>query len=181
MHDAQSIWTEFHRELKGFIAKAIRNPHDADDILQDTFLKISRNPDKISGAENLRHYLYGIVRNVINDYFRHKKTDHNDPQWDSSTLSEDDKNTLNSTIAECCVRPFIGQLPEKYREALLISEFENFSQKELAEKLNISYSGAKSRVQRGKEKLKELLLNCCAYESDRYGNLFSESKKDCNC
>jgi len=181
MNDIQSIWEEFHRELKGFIARSIKNTHDADDILQDTFLKIIHNPQKISQAENLRQYLYGIVRNGIHDYFRKIKTEKNKAQWDNATLSKEDNLLLNNTLAECCVRPFIGQLPEKYREALLITEFEDISQKELAHRLSISYSGAKSRVQRGREKLKELLLLCCAYKSDRYGNLFTEREKACDC
>jgi len=181
MDHIHSIWKEFHRELKGFIANSIKNSHDADDILQDTFLKIIHNPQKISQAENLRQYLYGIVRNAINDYFRKIKTEKNKAQWDNPTLSLEDSHLLNTTIAEGCVRPFIGQLPEKYQEALLITEFEDISQKELAQRLKISYSGAKSRVQRGREKLKELLLQCCAYKSDRYGNLYSESEKACNC
>ncbi len=181
MEDIHSIWKEFHRELKGFIVKSIQNSHDADDILQDTFLKIIHNPQKISQAENLRQYLYGIVRNGIHDYYRKIKTEKNKAQWDNAMLGTEDDHVLNTAIAESCLRPFIGQLPEKYREALLITEFEDISQKEMAQRLNISYSGAKSRVQRGREKLKELLLQCCAYKSDRYGNLISEPEKACNC
>ncbi|MFN0215292.1 MAG: sigma-70 family RNA polymerase sigma factor [Saprospiraceae bacterium] len=181
MDDISSIWTNFSHELKGFIIRKIKNTHDAEDILQDTFLKIMKNPEKISQAENMRHYLFGIVRNGINDYFRKIKTKKNEPHWDIATLSSEDTLLLNSTIAENCVHPFIRQLPEKYQEALLIAEFEDVSQKELAQRLNITYSGAKSRVQRGREKLKDLLLDCCAYKSDRYGNLISEPEKSCKC
>jgi len=63
------------------------------------------------------------------------------------------------------------RLPQKYLEALELYEFQGLSQKELSEKLGISYSGAKSRVQRGRKKLKYLLEGCCHIESDRYGNI----------
>jgi RNA polymerase sigma-70 factor (ECF subfamily) len=79
------------------------------------------------------------------------------------------------------VKPFIQKLAPNYRDALLITEFQNISQKELAQKLNISYSGAKSRVQRGKEKLKELILNCCLVQTDTYGNVLNGEDKDCAC
>lgn len=174
------IWTDFHKELKAFILNKTRNSTDTDDILQDVFIKIIRNIDKINQAENLRHYLYGIVRNAINDYFRNRKLIIDDTEIEEN-LTEEDAQSLNTTIAECCIKPFINKLPDNYREALLITEFQNVSQKELAEKLNISYSGAKSRVQRGKEKLKELILKCCAYQSDKYGNLIDKDDKNCEC
>jgi RNA polymerase sigma-70 factor (ECF subfamily) len=77
--------------------------------------------------------------------------------------------------------PFIEKLPAHYREALRMTEFQDISQKELAERLNISYSGAKSRVQRGKDKLKALILDCCAYQTDVYGNLRAPKQTPCGC
>jgi RNA polymerase sigma-70 factor, ECF subfamily len=176
--DITLIWTHFHKELKGYITKTVKSKADADDILQDVFIKIIRNSDKVKKAKNIRQYIYGIVRNAISDYFRSK------PAMDKDipiTATKEDEQVLNATIADCCVKPFIGHLPEKYKEALLLTEFQDVSQKELAEKLNISYSGAKSRVQRGKEKLKEMILKCCAYQSDAYGNLMTDDIENDNC
>jgi RNA polymerase sigma-70 factor (ECF subfamily) len=173
------IWNDFHKELKAYIAKTIHNQVDADDVVQDVFLKITLNIDKVKKAENMRQYLYGIVRNAINDYFRNRLYKNNNIEITEILLSEETKS-LNSVIAER-LKPFINGLPEKYKEALLITEFQNISQKELAERLNISYSGAKSRVQRGKDKLKEQLLACCAFERDVYGNIIDVEKNKCNC
>lgn len=179
-NDITAIWTAFHKELRVFILNKTHNPADADDILQDVFVKILRNKDKVDRAKNLRPYLYSMVRNAVYDHFRSKRpaSDISDIQ---EPLTEEESRSLNETIADCCVRPFISKLPEAYRDALLITEFEDVSQKELAERLHISYSGAKSRVQRGKEKLKELILQCCAFQSDKYGNLSGASDGHCNC
>ncbi|XZF15635.1 RNA polymerase sigma factor SigZ [Chitinophagaceae bacterium MMS25-I14] len=174
------IWTDFHKELKAFILNKTRNSADTDDILQEVFIKIIRNIDKVNQAENLRHYLYGIVRNAINDYFRNRKQIVDNIEI-VEKFTEEETQSLSATIADCCIKPFINKLPDNYRDALLITEFQDISQKELAEKLNISYSGAKSRVQRGKEKLKELILNCCAYQSDVYGNIIDTENKNCGC
>lgn len=178
--DVTNIWTDFHKELKGFIYNKTRNSADTDDILQEVFVKIIRNIDKVKQSENLRQYLYGIVRNTLNDYFNNQKRLSSDTDIQEQ-FSEKETNSLNETIAECCIKPFINKLPTNYREALLITEFQDISQKDLAQRLNISYSGAKSRVQRGKEKLKELILNCCAYQSDKYGNLIDTEDKNCGC
>ena len=177
-NDVTNIWTNFHKELKGFIYNKTRNSADTDDILQEVFIKIIRNIDKVNQAENLRHYLYAIVRNSINDYFRNRKPIDKNLEIEEK-ITEEETQSLNTTIADCCIKPFINKLPNNYKEALLITEFQDVSQKELAEKLNISYSGAKSRVQRGKEKLKELLLQCCAYKSDIYGNILDTENCDC--
>lgn len=178
--EISTIWADFHKELKAFILNKTRNLADAEDILQDVFIKIIRNIDRVNQAENLRHYLYGIVRNAINDYFRNRKPIDYNTEIDEK-ITEEETQSLNATIAECCIIPFINKLPDNYRDALLITEFQDISQKELAEKLNISYSGAKSRVQRGKERLKELILSCCSYQSDKYGNLLEPEDKNCNC
>ena len=178
--DITPIWTAFHKELKNYITKVVKNQTDADDILQEVFIKIMRNSDKVKQAKNLRQYIYGMVRNAIGDHFRSKHP----PTADAETsvlVTEEDELLLNATIADCCVKPFINQLPEKYKAALLLTEFQDVSQKDLAKMLNISYSGAKSRVQRGKEKLKEMILNCCAYQSDVYGNLMKDERKNSNC
>lgn len=178
--EVTKIWTDFNKELKAFILSKTQNAADADDILQDVFIKIIRNLDKVSQAENLRHYLFGIVRNAINDYFRNRKLAVTDAEIEEK-LTNEENQSLNTTIAECCIKPFIHKLPKNYRDALLITEFQDISQKDLAERLNISYSGAKSRVQRGKEKLRALIFECCAFQSDKYGNLLETDDKNCNC
>lgn len=178
--EVTTIWTNFNKELKAFIFSKTKNAADTDDILQEVFIKIIRNIEKVNQAKNLQHYLYGIVRNTINDYFRKKKREQEEIKIEEKTIEEENQ-PLNTAIAECCIKPFINKLPVKYRDALLITEFQDVSQKELAERLNISYSGAKSRVQRGKEKLKELLLNCCSYQSDKYGNLIDTEEEKCGC
>jgi len=176
----ENIWNNFHRELKVFIRKKVKDDSTADDILQDVFVKIIANSDKIEKASSVQNYIYAIARNTTNDYFRStaKKTG---MESELLPFSEEETQSLNATIAHCCIQPFIKQLPEKYQVALTKTELENISQKELAAHLNISYSGAKSRVQRGKEKLKELLLDCCHFSSDTYGNLQRTESKNCNC
>ena len=69
---------------------------------------------------------------------------------------------------------------KKYNEALYFTEIKGFSQKELAEKLNISYSGAKSRVQRGRILLKNLLTECCTFHVDAYGTIIDYEKNQEN-
>jgi len=178
--EVTSLWDTFHRELKAFIQNKTRNAADTDDILQDVFLRIIRHWEKVAQSGNVRHYIYGIVRNAVYDHFNRQQQPL-DAAAAQDVFTDEETTNLNATVAACCIRPFINRLPEHYREALLITEFEDISQKELAEKLGISYSGAKSRVQRGKEKLREMILACCPYQTDAYGNIISTGKSPCGC
>lgn len=178
--DVTTIWTEFQVELKRFILNRTRNQADTDDILQEVFLKIIHHIDKVNEAKNMRNYLYGIVRNTLYDHSKKRQPTVSE-EFMPVELTDEETQSLNETIADCCVKPFIQQLPDKYKDALLLSDLQDVSQKELAERYQISYSAAKSRVQRGREKLKDLILECCAYESDAYGNLMDTEKENRPC
>jgi RNA polymerase sigma-70 factor (ECF subfamily) len=105
----------------------------------------------------------------LSNYFRKEKWIDELPSQLQSTDEYEEPDLAQEVIA--CFESVIQQLPEKYKVALELSELQGMSQKELSEQLGISYSGAKSRVQRGREMLKELLTGCCHIESDRYGNI----------
>ncbi len=84
------------------------------------------------------------------------------------------------------VAPFIAMLPTPYREALTLTELEGITQKEAAEMMGVSFSGMKSRVQRGREKLRALLENCCEIALDARGRLIAceprpHGKQPANC
>lgn len=78
------------------------------------------------------------------------------------------------------VEQMLQSLPEPYREALRLTEYDGLTQAEAAERLGISLSGAKSRVQRAREKLRQMLLECCHLEFDRRGKII-ECQPRCAC
>jgi RNA polymerase sigma-70 factor, ECF subfamily len=72
-------------------------------------------------------------------------------------------------------------LPDPYRDAIVLTEFDGLSQKELAGRLGISVSGAKSRVQRGRALLKRQLLDCCQFEFDRGSVIDCNPRQNSTC
>lgn len=174
------IWNNFHQELKAFIQKRTQNRTATDDILQEVFVKIITKIDTVNQTENLRQYIYAMVRNGIVDHYRQQKLVLSEVPIPDMGISNEASDNLTEIIANRCIRPFIEKLGPKYQEALTLAELENVPQTELATQLGISYSGAKSRVQRGREKLKAQLLQCCHFESDKYGNLIEMRKRCCS-
>ncbi len=173
----EQIWQDIHDPLKAFILKKVNEPTEADDIIQDTFVKMRMNIEKLQDYSKINSWIYQIARNNINDYFRNKnkfsdKTSGSLSSLELITEEDDDMKTLLQTKRfSDYTLSVINQLPEKYREAIYLADIEGISQVELAKKLNISVSGAKSRVQRGRQKIKEIVLKCCDINADKYGNI----------
>lgn len=174
----QLAWGELNEQLRAFVLKRIRDEEAAKDLVQDVFIKVQSNLHTLNDAQKINSWIFQITRNIITDYFRNQKKTYANPLSDklaTSSFSKDENLELSR-----CMLPMIDLLPDKYKEAVKLSEIEGMSQKELAEQLQISYSGAKSRVQRGREKLKEVFLQCCEISTDKYGNVIEFQKKKCS-
>ena len=175
----QLVWEQFNQRLRNFILSRVNDPEDADDLLQDVFLKIHQNIHNLRDDERLLAWLYQITRNTIIDHYRTRRPNASSldeesiPVWSPEPLAADE-------IANG-LKDFIGGLPKKYHQALMMTEFENVPQKDLAEHLSLSISGAKSRVQRGRALLRQNLEDCCQFEFDRYGHLIDYIPKEANC
>ncbi|SCZ80074.1 RNA polymerase sigma factor SigZ [Acidaminobacter hydrogenoformans] len=173
------LWETLHEPLEKFIARRVSNPHDAEDLLQEVFVKISLRLDTLQDQDKLHSWIYQIARNVIIDYYRSGKTFEALPEdlvEGIGGVAEPSAEVLvvggnaNAEMANC-LTGMIQRLPEKYREAIMLTEYENLTQTALAARLGLSVSGAKSRVQRGRKLLKEMMLDCCRLEFDRCGNI----------
>jgi RNA polymerase sigma-70 factor, ECF subfamily len=164
----QEIWIDLHQELKKFIFGKVKDLNTSEDILQDVFVKIHLNIHTLSDWSKLTSWVYQITRNTIADYFR--KT-HLMVQLEGVDFPEQDsKEPLYRALSQC-INQKINNLPPTYKQAIVLTYMNDFAQKTVAEKLDLSYSGVKTRVQRGREKLKDLILECPNIETDDKGNL----------
>lgn len=172
----EKIWKDFNKELLRFIKKRVKDNDIANDLLQDIFIKIHLKLSTLSDTDKLTSWVYQITRNSIFDYYKKHKHFTDIP---SDIYALDEPKLFNNEFGKC-LKPFINQLPDTYRDAILQTELGQLSQKEFAEKSDISYSGAKSRIQRGRQKLYELFNQCCKISADKYGNIL-EYKRKHNC
>ena len=164
------VWQTFSEALRRFILGRVHDVDAADDILQDAFIKIHTNLGKLRDETRLQSWLYQVTRNTILDYFRTRRpmAELPDELADEAAL-EPDPETARELGP--CVQALMERLPEKYRESLTMTEFDGLTQKEMGERLGLSPSGAKSRVQRARAKMKDLLLDCCTFDIDRRGTI----------
>jgi RNA polymerase sigma-70 factor, ECF subfamily len=143
----ESIYNDFHTNLYRFIAGRVSDGDTAEDILQDVYLKIHSHISGLRETDRLESWIYQIARNAIIDTYRRVRPQDELTETLASPL--DDESEAVSELASS-VRGMLNCLPDAYRQALELTEFQGLSQVELADKLNISVSGAKSRVQRGR-------------------------------
>lgn len=174
----ERAWETFHVQLKHFILKYIHDEVVAEDILQDVFLKIHMHITTLKDEKKLQSWLYQITRHTIYDHYRTQKDTITLP--DTLDLPEEPtQEDVEQTLLPC-IRDMVERLPEPYREALILTEYAGLSQKQLAERQNLSLAGAKSRVQRARAKLKQMLLACCHFILDRRGNVIEyHPKSEC--
>ena len=167
MATTEMVWQGLARTLHGFILRRVRDPHVAEDVLQDVFVKVHQGLPLLRDEERLEAWIYRIARNTITDLYRSRHIE----VEATDTLPVQEPSADATAELAACVHGLVDSLPNPYREAILHAELGDLTQRELAERLGLSLSGAKSRVQRGRAKLKELLLACCEVELDASGRI----------
>lgn len=172
-------WQETRERLRSYFRSRLSDPDQVEDLLQEVLLKAFAKKSQVRDDQRLTAWIYRIANHVLVDHYRKKGRLQHEAEFGEHLPDVETDLPFEDRTREfsACLLPMIQGMPEPYREALLLTEMEGLSQKELAERLGISYSGAKSRVQRGREKLRERLLDCCHIQTDSYGNILDYQPK----
>jgi RNA polymerase sigma-70 factor (ECF subfamily) len=177
----EAIWIEFHANLLRFVTSRVRNPADAEDVVQRVFLQVHRALPTLRDVDRLPAWLYQTTRRVIIDYYR--KPSHTREQAiddDVDVASEGPEEPTALAELSTCLRPLMATLSEADQQALTLTEFEGVSQVDAARQLGVSVSGMKSRVQRARTRLRSAVEACCRIELDRRGGLAAYEPRDCD-
>lgn len=165
--------------MRSFIFSKVKNTEDTDDILQEMFIRMHANIGALKDSSRIKPWLYQIARNLIADHFRDKAGKYGKNVIPLRTTGISSVKSMDEAISDMV--KMMDELPSEYCEALCMTEIDGMSQKDYAEKSGLSYSGAKSRVQRARSMLKDMLLDCCHYQFDKYGTVFRIESKCCRC
>ena len=172
------IWQQVHHGLRAFIAKRVADETDVDDILQEVFLHVHRGIEQLKDPQRVLAWVYQITRHAIVDHYRAPQRRRELPVGLAADMdvtgiaptafgaADEDSGEHRSELAGC-LRPLIDQLGKDYREALMLVELEGLTQQAAAQRIGISLSGMKSRVQRGRQQLKRKLDDCCLIQLDQ--------------
>jgi RNA polymerase sigma-70 factor (ECF subfamily) len=191
--DTQQIWSEFSDRLRAFIRRRVDSAADAEDILQDVFLRIHRHAGSLEHQERLVSWLFQVTRNAIVDYYRAPvrrrelpagaPPDLEQAEAHAGAWIEDGDEALDQAGRELahCLRPMLSRLPPHYREAVTLIDLDGLSQQDAATQAGLSLSGMKSRVQRGRRALEQVMHECCRIETDAGGRVMDYHLRGAGC
>ena len=173
--DTEAPWRPFVEGLRRFVQSRVPDA-DTEDVLQDTLVRLHEATDSLRDADRAEAWVFSIARRAIADFYRDRErgpdeepvgrapaeaTD--EPPSTENLAGYDGEHDVHEEVLSW-LRPMAEKLPEMYSHPLIMADFEGHTQQEVADDIGLSLSGAKSRVQRARVKLREQLQECCEVE-----------------
>jgi RNA polymerase sigma-70 factor (ECF subfamily) len=174
----EAVYAALHGAVRGWFAR--RAPPDAvDDLVQEAFLRIHRGLPTVRDRDRVGPWVWRVCRNLLLD---RRRSDRPEEALDDDVVDPAEVEVGDATAVVAAWLPaFVDQLPAPYREAVRLSELEGVSQAEVAARLGLSASGARSRVQRGRRMVREALDDCCRVVIDGGEVVDVTARAGCGC
>ena len=179
-------WAAFEARLRAYVRRRVESAA-VDDVVGDILLRLVQQRAALEAARNPLAWMLRLAANAVADHHRRRDVERralSQAQMEAGAATgagtgvsgPAEDGTASEEISHC-IRPLIEGLPHRYRDALLLTEIRGLSQAEAAQRLNLSRSGMKSRVQRGRAKLKQALLRCCDVRRDARGGVLDYRRR----
>lgn len=171
--EASRAWPELEARLRPYVARRVASSFDVDDVIQEVFVRIHRGLDDLRDGQSFGGWVYRIAERAVVDHQR-SRARHPLPRAAAALDGEAPPPTHDDDLAEDltgCIALFVARLPSPYREAITLTELEGITQKDAAEMLGISLSGMKSRIQRGRARIRAMFEECCVVSVDARGRV----------
>jgi RNA polymerase sigma-70 factor (ECF subfamily) len=162
--------------LKSFIRRRVSSCADAADLTQETLLKAFRQRGTLRSRDRLNAWLHRIARTTIIDHYRQRRPQ---AEWtDQAGPAEEARISQVTAAVAAAARCYLETLPDEYQSAVRLADFEGVPHADVAKKLGISLTAAKSRIRRGKQRIRELMEECCHLKFDRQGRVMDYERRD---
>ena len=175
--DFDAAVVDFSEKLRAFIRRRVRDDATADDLTQETLLKVYRSRDALRDGQRLEAWVYRVARTTLIDFYRRQRPGEELPRELAAEPAGVDDVTMAMTKS---LRQFLEELPEAYREPVRLAEFEDLPLAKIALRFGLSLTAVKSRVRRGRAMLKKKLQDCCRLEFDRMGKVIGYERRKPN-
>jgi len=172
----EAAFVAFKDQLSRYISKRLGTTQDADDILQEVFLRAARNEEKLGEVEKPLAWLFTVTNSVIVDHFRKKARGLPQGAEEIEDIPAPSASRAQDFVR--CLLPLVNTLPDKYRDAVVYVDIKGGAQNALAKERGVAISTVKSQVQRGRKMLKVAIIECCHVEMTEAGVDLSP-KGDC--
>lgn len=175
--DLYEIVNKYYDQLVGYLIKNIHDIELSKDIVQEVMLKLVSAHNRSFKIHNIKAWLYEVTRHSIADYYRNLNNKNK-----SSIDSQNDQIITTIEKSEFSLSEYvvlmIKLLPSKYSEPLYLSDIQNLPQLIVAEKMGLSLSATKMRIQRARKMFHELFFECCNIKYSKDGTFSHCTVKD---
>ena len=172
--ESRGAWRELEARLRPFVARRVGSPADVEDVLQETLTRMHRGLGTLADGERFGPWVYRIAANAIADHLRararHPLVKAEPGSAANDPAADEPEDNLEAELG-ACVALFVAQLPSPYREAVTLTELEGLTHRDAAAMLGVSVSGMKSRVQRGRQRIRRMFEQCCELSIDCRGHI----------
>ena len=178
--EARGAWRDIEARLRPYVARRVASVAEVDDLVQEILVRVHKGLGTLRDEDSFGGWVYRIATRALADAAKSHARDRvarGAAVVDAAGASSDEAADLQLELGEC-VALFVARLPSPYREAITLTELQGLAQKEAAEMLGTSLSGMKSRVQRGREKIRAMFEQCCEVSVDSRGRVVDCEARD---
>jgi len=184
--DFWEIHDQYYPRVRRFILGLVRDESLADDLVQETFIRIQQNQDRLRDPSKVSSWIFRIAYNLCQDHFRKRKESSLDEDGIKEKTGDPEEVGVEKEMEQRqmgeCVQDKVNLLPEPLRAVIILFDTMDLSHQEIAETLGITVENVKVRLHRARRKLKAILEEECTFEVDERNVLVCEPsnrKKSC--
>lgn len=185
--NSAAVFDEYRERIRRYILGMVRDPTEADDLTQETFLRVHRKLETLKDPATLSVWLYRIATNVCYDRFRQSSYRPPGPPQEgpadddvSSQVEDLDTPGVDKLIGQAemeeCVADYLDRLSDSYRMVILLHDLHGMTNPEIARHLGCSVATAKIRLHRARRRLRDALARGCRFSYDEDGSIICEPK-----
>jgi RNA polymerase sigma-70 factor (ECF subfamily) len=170
----EAAFEELSRELREpllrYLRRYVGDPGDAEDLLQETLVRIDRGLPEFAGRSSFKTWAFSIATRVAADHLRKPLRRLQIVDVDEEELPPDAEREIDERLVvdemNACVRQVIDSLPQDYRAALVLHDLEGLSAQQVGEVCGCSLATAKIRIHRARRRLRDALQQECSFYRD---------------
>jgi RNA polymerase sigma-70 factor (ECF subfamily) len=166
--DFDSVWKTYELELTNFVSSKLYDKFSISDVMQEIAIKIYKNIDSLSTIKNLRAWIYRVARNTLIDFYKQNSKTIPDELYNLEFTTQ---KPLEENDLIKCIEYISNELKQSDKKILDLSIKQQYSINEIAEQLQLSKDGTKSKLKRAKQKVADRFFTCCNVEKDIFNKI----------
>jgi len=175
--DLLGLHDQYYHRVRKFILALVKNESIADDLTQETFIRIQENLDKLRDPAQISSWIFSIAHHLCQDHFRTLKKSSAHEELNDGLVNLEEtpvQKKLEQGEMSQCVQDKLSLLPESQRSVIILAEVMDFSHQEIADILSLTVENVKVRLHRARKKFKSILEEKCTFEIDERNVLVCE-------